>query len=434
MHPRKPQSPQEKALLEKARRYLPGATLGNAPSNYDDGFLVQGGRGAKVWDFSGNEYIDYLLGSGPMLLGHAHPAVVEAVRSQLDQGSTFFLTNGAIVQLAEEVCKAVPCADMVRFTTSGTDATFQAMRAARAYRKRDVVLKFEGGFHGSSDYALQSVTPARLVDFPTPLAGSAGIPKAIQDTMLIAPFNDLDATASIITKRHDELAAVIVEPMQRILPPAPGFLQGLREVTARYGIPLIFDEVVTGFRFAYGGAQEYYGVTPDLAALGKVIGGGYPLAAVCGRADIMRAYDAGAVAGGDFIPQTGTLNGNPVAAVAGLATLAELRKPGVYQRLHDAGSRLRTALQQTLDQAEIPARVCGEDTVFDVYFTEAPITTYRSTLSANGAMLRRFNRLLLERGILKGGQKFYLSLAHTDQDLDQTIAAIRDAAEHLRGT
>ncbi|MBI4311419.1 MAG: aspartate aminotransferase family protein, partial [Chloroflexi bacterium] len=380
----------------------------------------------------GNEYIDYLLGSGPMLLGHAHPAVVSAVREQLDQGSTFFLTNGAVVQLAEEVCKAMPCAEMVRFTTSGTDATFQAMRVARAYRRRDKVLKFEGGFHGSSDYALQSVTPSRPADFPAPQASSAGIPKAIQETMLIAPFNDLDTTAGIIAKHHEELAGVIVEPMQRILTPVPGFLQGLREVTARFGIPLIFDEVVTGFRFAYGGAQEFYGVTPDLAAIGKVVGGGYPLAAVCGRAEIMKAYDSGAVASDDFIPQIGTLNGNPIAAVAGLATLAELRKPGTYQRLHQAGSRLRSALQQTLDQAEIPAKVCGEDTVFDVYFTDKPITTYRSTLGANGALLRKLNRLLLDRGILKGGQKFYVSLAHTDADLDQTIAAIKDAVGHLQ--
>ncbi|MBI4339501.1 MAG: aminotransferase class III-fold pyridoxal phosphate-dependent enzyme [Chloroflexi bacterium] len=433
MSRRKPQSPQEKALLDKARRYMPGATLGNAPSDYDDGFIVQGGRGSRVWDFSGNEYIDYLLGSGPMLLGHAHPAVVEAVRQQLDQGSTFFLTNGAIIQLAEEICRAVPCAEMVRFTTSGTDATFQAMRLARAYRRRDLILKFEGGFHGSSDYALQSVTPTRLVDFPTPVPGSAGIPRAIGDTMLIAPFNDLDTTTAIIQAHHEKLAGVIVEPMQRILPPVPGFLEGLREVTARYGVPLIFDEVVTGFRFAYGGAQEYYGVTPDLAALGKVVGGGYPLAAVCGRAEIMRAYDASAVAGDEFIPQIGTLNGNPVAAVTGLATLAELRKAGAYQRLHATGHRLRAALLRALEQAEIPAVVSGEDTVFDVYFTDKPITTYRSTLAADGAMLKRFNRLLLDRGILKGGQKFYVSLAHTDSDLDQTIAAIKDAVGHLRG-
>jgi glutamate-1-semialdehyde 2,1-aminomutase len=429
---RHPQSAAEKALLERAQQYLPGASLGNASSNFDDGFIVKEGRGSKLYDLSGNEYIDYLLGSGPMLLGHAHPAVGEAVSRQLERGSTYFLVNEASIQLAEEVCHAVPCADMVRFTTSGTDATFQCLRAARAYRKRDKVLKFEGAYHGNHDYALMSVTPSGQADFPEAVVGSAGIPKAVQDTVLIAPFNDLDTTSWIISKHHDELAAVIVEPMQRILTPVPGFLEGLREITDRYQIPLVFDEVVTGFRFAYGGAQEYYGVEPDLAAIGKVVGGGYPLAAVCGRAEIMRAYDGSAAEAGEFIPQTGTLNGNPIAATAGLATLAELRKPGTYERLRASGQRLRTALQEVLDQAELPAKVVGDDTVFDVYFTEEEITDYRSTLSADGERLRQFNRRLLERGILKGGQKLYLSLAHTDDDLDRTIRAFQDTAERLR--
>ena len=219
-----------------------------------------------------------------MLLGHAHPAVVEAVRQYLERGSTYFLTSGAAIELAEEVCRAVPCADMVKFTTSGTDATFQCLRVTRAYRKRDKVLKFEGGYHGSHDYAMMITWPSRLADFPQPVTASAGIPQVVQETVLVAPFNDLDTTALIIGQHHDQLAGVIVEPLQRFLPPAPGFLEGLREVTARYEVPLIFDEVVTGFRFAYGGAQEFYGVQPDLAAIGKVLGGGYPLAAVCGRA------------------------------------------------------------------------------------------------------------------------------------------------------
>ena len=221
--------------------------------------------------------------------------------------------------------------------------------------------------------------------------------------MLIAPFNKLEETERIISENREELGAVILEPVQRILPPAPGFLEGLREITARYDIPLIFDEVVTGFRLAYGGAQERFGVQPDLAAIGKVVGGGYPLAAVCGRADIMRHYDASQSQGEEFIPQIGTLNGNPIAAVAGLATLAELRKPGTYERLRATGHRLRTALEEAMRQAEVPAQVVGDDTVFDVYFTDQEISDYRSTLAASADTMKRFNRLLLDEWRGEGG-------------------------------
>ena len=429
---RNPPSAEEKALLERARKHLPGAQLGNITSAFEDGFIVKEGRGSKLYDFSGNEYIDYLIGSGPMILGHAHPAVLDAVREWLDKGSTYFITSAPAIELADEVCRAVPCAEKVRFTTSGTDATFQCLRAARAFTKRDKILKFEGGYHGTHDYALMSMAPSRLLDFPQPLPGSAGIPSAIQETVLIAPFNNLDATERIISENRDQLGAVIVEPLQRIIPPAPGFLEGLREVTARHDIPLIFDEVVTGFRLAYGGAQEWYGVQPDLAAIGKVVGGGYPLAAVCGRADIMRHYDASESQGEEFIPQIGTLNGNPIACVAGMATLAELRKPGTYERLRATGRRLRTALEEALRQAEVPAQVIGDDTIFDVYFTDQEISDYRSTLSASSETMQRFNRLLLGSGIVKGVQKFYMSLAHTEEDIQTTIQAYRDVAEQLR--
>ncbi len=429
---RNPPSAEEKALLERARQRLPGAQLGNIKSDFEDGFIVKEGRGSKLYDFSGNEYIDYLMGSGPMILGHAHPAVLDAVREWLDKGSTYFITSAPAIELAEEVCRAVPCAEKVRFTTSGTDATFQCLRAARAFSKRDKILKFEGGYHGTHDYALMSMAPSRLLDFPQPLPGSAGIPSAIQETVLIAPFNNLDATERIISENRDQLGAVILEPLQRIIPPAPGFLEGLREVTTRYDIPLIFDEVVTGFRLAYGGAQEWYGVQPDLAAIGKVVGGGYPLAAVCGRADIMRHYDASESQGEEFIPQIGTLNGNPIAAVAGMATLAELRKPGAYEQLRATGHRLRTALEEALRQAEVPAQVVGDDTIFDVYFTDQEISDYRSTLSASSETMQRFNRLLLGSGIVKGTQKFYMSLAHTEEDIQATIQAYRDVAEQLR--
>ena len=334
----------EQELLDKAAQYLPGGGSGNTNFPESLNFLVREGRGSRIWDVSGNEYVDWLMGSGPMVLGHAHPAVVAAVTEAVGQGSTFFTTNEKAVLLAEELVKAVPCADKVRFTTSGTDACFQCMRAARAYRKRDKILKFEGGFHGTSDYALMSFAPATAEEFPQAVADSGGIPKAIQDLMLVAPYNDLDTTFSIIEAHHDEMAAVIVEPVQRIIDPRPGFLQGLRDITRQYDIPLIFDEVVTGFRLAYGGAQEYFQVVPDLCSVGKIMGGGYPLAAVMGRDDIMAVYDRSLVSSDDYVNQIGTLNGNPIACAAGLATLAELRKEGAYERLRKVGGRVSQAL------------------------------------------------------------------------------------------
>ena len=431
---RKPQSDVEKTLLEKALRNMPAGQLGNGSGDFETGFIVREGKGSKIYDFSDNEYIDYLLGSGPMVLGHSHPAVTSAVRDYLEKGSTYFIPNAPIIELAEEIVKAVPSADLVRFTTSGTDANFQCMRAARAYRKRDKILKFEGGFHGTSDYALQSVTPKNLLSFPDSEVGSGGIPKAIQETVLISPYNDLETTSRIIADNHNDLAGVIVEPMQRILTPIDGFLKGLRDLTSLYEIPLIFDEVVTGFRFAYGGAQEYYGVVPDLTALGKIMGGGYPLGAVVGRAEIMKVYDSSLAETGDFIPQIGTLNGNPIAATAGLATLAEMRKPGTYERLRNSGQTLKNALEEILNQAEIPVQVVGDDTVFDAYFTSQPITDYRSTLSADSGALKKFNKLLLERGVIKAGEKFYMSVAHTTEDVQKTVDVISEAAEEMRAT
>ncbi|MBI4337174.1 MAG: aspartate aminotransferase family protein [Chloroflexi bacterium] len=426
-------SHEEATLIERAQRVLPGGSLGNVYYPGDQAMIIQRGQGAHVWDVSGNRYVDYLLGSGPMVLGHAHPAVLKAVSSYLERGSTYFSTNEPVIYLAEEIVRAVPCAEKVRFMSSGSEATFFAMRLARAHRRRPRILKFEGGYHGSSDYAVMSVTPKDLSPFPQAAPNSAGVPAALADTMLIAPFNDLSTAANIIEKHQDELAGVIVEPFQRLIPPAPGFLQGLRQVTQAHGIPLIFDEVVTGFRFAYGGAQQYYGVVPDLAALGKIVGGGYPLSAVAGREEIMRHFDPVMEASNDFVPLVGTLSGNPVAAVAGLATLEQLRKPGTYQRLFATGNKLRTGLAKVLHEAELPAQVVGEDPLFDVYFTDQPVVDYRSTLRANSQMMKRFNNLLLERGILKGASKFYVSLAHSDDDVDFTLRAFREAAEALRG-
>ena len=427
--PERKKTEQEQALIEKAYRVLPGGNLGNLGSD----IIIQEGKGGRIWDVSGNEYVDYLLGSGPMLIGHSHPDVLAAVRDQLERGTTFFAGNENAILLAEEIVNAVPCAEKVRFSSSGTEATLYAMRAARAYRKRDKILKFEGGFHGMNDYALMSMGPAQPRDFPHPVPDSAGIPKAIEGEMLIAPFNDIETTSDIIQRYHEELAGVIVEPFQRLIPPVPGFLQGLRDVTEQYEIPLIFDEVVTGFRLAYGGAQEYYGVTPDLCTLGKACAGGFPLTAVAGRQELMAGFEGDAAASGGFMPQIGTLSGNPVAAAAGLATLEVLRREGTYERLFATGQRIKDALERLFKEAEIPVQVVGDAPLFDVYFTEAEVTDYRSSLSGDKKMLARFNRLLLERGIFKGDSKYYISTAHTAGDVDQTIEAFAGAIDELRG-
>ncbi len=424
-------SPQESRLLELAAKRLPGGVLGSSRFADDVAFVIDRGRGSHIWDVSGREYIDHLLGSGPMILGHGHPAVAAAVRAQLDKGTTFFLVNEPIVELADEICRAVRCAEQVRFTSTGTEATFFALRAARAFRHRDTVMKFEGGYHGSHDYALMSSSPRSPKAFPAATADSAGIPHVIEGEVLIAPYNDLATVEALLAVHADALAAVIVEPFQRLIPPQPGFLAGLRAATARHGIPLIFDEVVTGFRFAYGGAQEHYGVVPDLAALGKIIGGGFPLAAVCGREEIMRAFDPRLDGTGDFVAQVGTLNGNPVAAAAGLATLAELREPGAYARLHGRGRALRDGLADLAKRSGLPAQVIGETTVFDIVFTDQPVTDYRAMLTADGAMLRAFNAECLKRGLLKGKEKVYMSLAHTEADVARALEVFEAALATL---
>ena len=416
-------------LVADARRVLPGGSFGNIPAEV----IIREGKGGRVVDEAGREYVDFLLGSGPMLVGHAHPEVTAAVEAQLPLGTTFFANNRHGIALAEAICEAVSCADQVRFVCSGTEADLYAMRAARAFRKRDKILKFEGGYHGMSDYALMSLAPTKPGNFPQPVPDSAGIPRSVQDEMLIAAFNDVELVESLIKEHRDELAGVIVEPFQRLIPPQPGFLQALRRITAEHGIPLIFDEVVTGFRFAYGGAQEYYGVTPDLCTLGKIIGGGYALAAVAGRADIMKHFDRLAVADEDFLFQVGTLSGNPVAAVAGLATLEVLKRPGAYEKVFATGRSLMTALSVLLGKAGLAAQVIGEPPLFDVVFAREPIRNYRDTLKGDKAMAARFNQLLRAKGIMKGESKYYVSLAHTNEDIDWTIRAWTEAIAELKG-
>ncbi|WP_170444328.1 aspartate aminotransferase family protein [Ruegeria arenilitoris] len=410
---------------QRARTVLPGSGFGN----FDPSVFIREGRGSRVWDEDGMEYVDLLIGSGPMLLGHGHPEVLEAVAEQMPKGMTFFANNARAVELAEEICAAVPCADQIRYVSSGGEADMYAIRLARAFTGRDKIVKFEGGYHGMSAEAQMSLAPSRMVNFPQAVPDSAGIPASVQAEMLIAPFNDPDYIRSLLAEHGNQVAGIIVEPLQRIIPPEPGFLQLLRDEADRYGIVLIFDEVVTGFRFAYGGAQELYGVTPDIATLGKIIGGGFPLAAIAGRAEIMAHFDKSAVGAEKWLMQLGTLSGNPVAAVAGLKTMEVLHRPGQYDRLRANGQRLMDMASAALTKQGVAHRVIGDPTLFEIVFTKGKVRDYRDVVRADTAGATRFNAVLMQNGMFKSPGKTYPSLALTEADFVLCEAAYAKAAQ-----
>jgi glutamate-1-semialdehyde 2,1-aminomutase len=418
----------QETLVARARKVLPAGTFGNFAAET----VIARGKGGRVWDEDGNEFVDFLLGSGPMLVGHGHPDVLAAVERQLPKGMTFFANNALGIELAEVICDAVACADKLRYVSTGSEADMYAMRLARAHTGREKILKFEGGYHGMSESSLMSLAPKVLVNFPQAVPDSAGIPDSVRDNVLVAPFNDAEVARQLIVEHADELAGIIVEPFQRLIPPKPGFLECLREETARRGIPLIFDEVVTGFRLAYGGAQEAYGVVPDICTLGKVIGGGFPLAAIVGKDEIMAHFDKEQVGAERFTFQMGTLSGNPVASAAGLATMEVLRRPGTYERIKETGGKIMQALDENFARVGIPAQVVGHPVLFDVVFTDRPVHSYRDILASDAARLKRFNELLRQRGILKPDSKFYISLAHGEADIAQTLDAIRFAADTMQ--
>jgi len=407
----------------RARAVLPGGGFGN----FDPSVFVRDGKGARVRDEDGREYVDYLIGSGPMLLGHGHPEVLEAAAAQLRKGTTFFANNAAGVVLAETICRAVPCAEQVRFLTSGGEADMYAMRLARAFVGRDKIVKFEGGYHGMSAEAQMSLAPVRLANFPQAVPDSAGIPETLRNEMLIAPFNDAAFLESLLAERGNEVAGIILEPLQRIIPPAPGFLQSVRSLCDRHGILLVFDEVVTGFRFGPGGAQEEYAVIPDICTLGKVIGGGFALAAVAGRKDVMDHFDAAVVDASGWLMLNGTLAGNPVAAVAGLKTLEILGREGAYARLREHGKRVQDMFARHLGAAGIPHRIVGHPTLFDVAFIDREVASYRDLLAADAGKHRLFNAALRRHGVLKSPGKTYPSLALEEADFEQTEAAVKKA-------
>jgi glutamate-1-semialdehyde 2,1-aminomutase len=412
--------------IARARAVLPAGGFGN----FDPGIVIARGEGSHVWDEDGNEYIDYLIGSGPMLLGHGHPEVMEAVLEQLPKGMTFFANNAKGIELAEAIVDAVPCCEQVRFVASGGEADMYAIRLARAYTGRDKILKFEGGYHGMSAEAQMSLAPEARVNFPQAVPDSAGIPQGVADQMLIAPFNDLAAVEALLTE-HNDVAAIIVEPLQRIIPADPGYLQGLRDLCDKHSVLLIFDEIVTGFRLAYGGAQERYGVTPDICTLGKIIGGGFPLAALGASAEIMQHFDKSSVGADKWLMQLGTLSGNPIAAAAGLKTMEILRREGNYDRLRAIGKQLQDMQSEALSAADIPHQICGDETLFDIFFTSGTCRDYRTAKHDDPQRNATYNATLRRHGIFKSPGKLYPSLAISAMDLELTQNAVRMAVQSL---
>lgn len=411
-------------LVSKARRALPGGWLGDL-SLPDDMMLVAArGQGSRIFDVDGNEYLDLTCGGGSLILGHAHPALIEAVRKQLELGSTFYTLSDRSIELADTLMRAIPCAGSVRFASAGAEATFYTLRLARAFTGKKKILKFEGSYVGHHDYGMISVSPPESNTPLAPRADSGGIPDELKELVIIAPYNDADTTCKLIEENAAELAAVLVEPVQRSIPPAPGFLERIRETTTRCGVILAFDEVVTGFRLAYGGAQEYFGVIPDLAAYGKAIACGYPLSAVAGRREIMELADPSRKGSENYVYFSGTLSGNPLCAAASLATLAELSKPGVYDGLHKMGEMFRQGLARVFAKHGIPAQVIGLGPLFQVFFTTEPVNSYRSQIRADRKRFDVFTRRMFAKGIFMSRRaKSYISTAHTEKDLDRLLTA-----------
>jgi len=384
--------------------------------------VISHGQGARVFDIDGREYIDYILGSGPMIVGHAHPQVVEAIQRQAARGTQFYTLTDIAIDFGERLVDSIPCAERVKLTSSGAEATFYAMRVARAATGRDKVMKFKGAYHGHHDYAM---TDSGM--------STAGTPEGIDHLLVTGNYNDIDGTVALIEQHADELAAVIVEPVQRNTPPRPGFLEALREATERHGIVLIFDEMVTGFRVHLGGGQELFGVTPDLATYGKAIGGGLPLAALAGRADLMDHLNPRRPDKSGYVYMSGTLNGNPLAAAAGLATLEVLQAPGVFDRLAETSARLRSGLARAAADVGVPAVVLGEGAMAAVLFAEGDPYDPATAAASDPVLRSRMDAEMIGRGVLVNlPAKFYVSTAHTEQDITDTVAVFREALEAAR--
>ncbi len=417
------------ALYEIADRVLPGAGLGGYALPEDLRFVFAEGKGARIKDADGKEYIDYVGGAGALIAGHSHPSVVKAIQEQAAKGLHMFGTlNEPAIRLAERLVNDIPCAEKIVYATTGSEATAYAMRLARAFTGKDMILKFEGAYHGNHDYALTSTFPKSLGNDPLGQDDTAGRPAGTRATMCVAPYNDLEAVERIVRERKDELAAIIVEAVQRIIPADPEFLQGLRRLCDETGILLIMDEVVTGFRLSYQSAQGHYGVTPDLASFGKVIGAGGPLAVVAGRAEILDLCDPRRKGQPDYVYFNGTLHGSPVAAAATLALLDELAKPGTHDRLNAFSDEAVAACQQVLDRHGLPAIAENTGSLWQILFMPRSPRTQADMMAGDAAAMRKLDALCMKRGLyaLPGVRRFF-STAHGESELEETLRAL-DAA------
>ena len=419
-------------LFAEAQQYIPGGVnspvrsfraVGGTPP------FIARGQGSHVWDVDGNEYIDYLGSWGPLVLGHAHPAVVEALRKAAEGGSSFGAPVENEVELARLVCNAFPSVDMVRLVNSGTEACMSAIRLARAFTGRDKIIKFAGCYHGHADGLLvRAGSGAMTHGIPT----SAGVPESYATETLVADFNDLSSVESYFESFPSAIAGIIVEPVagnMGVVPPAEGFLEGLREITSRDGALLIFDEVITGFRVGSQGAQGLFSITPDITAMGKIIGGGLPVGAYGGRRDIMER-----VAPLGDMYQAGTLSGNPLAVSAGVATLTELQAPGVYERIDELARRLTDGLAQVFQRAEVPGTINRVGSMFTGFMNPGPVNMLEQVEASDAERYGRYFHEMLERGVYIAPSQFeagFVSTAHTEADIEETIARAEDALTRL---
>jgi glutamate-1-semialdehyde 2,1-aminomutase len=417
-----------KRLLDSAKQVIPGGV--NSPVRAfravggEPPFIARG-EGAYLWDEDGNRYVDYVLSWGPLILGHAHPAVVDALSIAAMKGTSYGAPTALETELAELVIEMVPSVEMVRFVNSGTEATMSALRLARAYTGRHKIVKFEGCYHGHGDMLLvQAGSGVATLGLPD----SPGVPPGAAQDTLTAPFNNLSAVEALFQQFPDEIAAVILEPVagnMGVIPPDSDFLEGLRNLTEAHGALLIFDEVMTGFRIALGGAQELYGIDPDLTTLGKVIGGGLPVGAYAGKREIMET-----VAPEGPMYQAGTLSGNPLAMTAGLVTLRELRKPGVFEGIVGQTERLCQGIGQAATAAGVPVYQTQVGTMFCTYFTEGPVTDYASAKTSDTVAFGRFFQAMLESGVYLAPSQFeagFTSTAHTVSAVDATLKSAQAA-------